>query len=54
MLEVKTAAAAYTSQPNLTHTIYGGGVINEVTRVSKLTRGKFLKTDDWSDWQKST
>jgi hypothetical protein len=28
-------------------------VLNHVTRVMRLTRGKLLQQDDWSDWQSS-
>jgi hypothetical protein len=28
-----------------------GDVLNYVTRVMKLTRGKLLQQDDWTDWQ---
>jgi hypothetical protein len=28
-----------------------GDVLNYITRVMKLTRGKLLQQDDWSDWQ---
>jgi hypothetical protein len=30
-----------------------GEVLNYVTRVMKLTRGKLLQQDDWTDWQDS-
>jgi len=30
-----------------------GDVLNYVTRVMKLTRGKLLQQDDWSEWQDS-
>jgi hypothetical protein len=30
-----------------------GDVLNYVTRVMKLTRGKLLRQDDWSEWQTS-
>ncbi len=30
-----------------------GDVLNYVTRVMKLTRGKLLQQDDWTDWQES-
>jgi hypothetical protein len=30
-----------------------GDVMNVVTRVMKLTRGKLLQQDDWTDWQDS-
>jgi len=30
-----------------------GDVLNYVTRVMKLTRGKLLRQDDWPDWQGS-
>jgi hypothetical protein len=30
-----------------------GDVLNYVTRVMRLTRGKLLQQDDWSDWQHS-
>ena len=30
-----------------------GEVLNYVTRVMRLTRGKLLQQDDWSDWQSS-
>ena len=30
-----------------------GGVLNRVTRANRITRGKLLKQDDWSDWEAS-
>ena len=30
-----------------------GDVLNYVTWVMKLTRGKLLQQDDWTDWQAS-
>ncbi len=30
-----------------------GDVLNYITRVMKLTRGKLLHQDDWTDWQDS-
>jgi hypothetical protein len=30
-----------------------GNVLNYVTQVMRLTRGKLLRQDDWSDWQAS-
>ncbi len=27
-----------------------GGVLNTVTRVMKLTRGKLIKQPDWNEW----
>jgi hypothetical protein len=33
--------------------IDSGNVLNYTTRIMKLTRGKLLKRDDWSDWQNS-
>jgi len=30
-----------------------GDVLNYTTRVMKLTRGKLLSPDDWTDWQQS-
>ncbi len=30
-----------------------GDVLNYTTRVMKLTRGKVLQQDDWTDWQDS-
>ena len=30
-----------------------GDILNYVTRVMKLTRGKLLQQDDWTDWQDS-
>ncbi len=30
-----------------------GNVLNYVTRVMKLTRGKLLQQDSWTDWQES-
>lgn len=30
-----------------------GNVLNYVTRVMRLTRGKLLQQDDWTDWQNS-
>jgi hypothetical protein len=30
-----------------------GDVLNYVTRVMKLTCGKLLRQDDWSEWQTS-
>jgi hypothetical protein len=33
--------------------IEDGDILNYVTKVMKLTRGKLLQQDDWSDWQGS-
>lgn len=33
--------------------VKSGDVLNFVTRVMKLTRGKLLRQDDWPDWQDS-
>jgi hypothetical protein len=33
--------------------VNSGNVLNYTTRIMKLTRGKLLKQDDWSDWQNS-
>ena len=33
--------------------VESGDVLNSTTRVMKLTRGKLLCQDDWSDWQES-
>jgi hypothetical protein len=33
--------------------VKSGDVLNYVTRVMRLTRGKLLKQADWSDWQNS-
>jgi hypothetical protein len=33
--------------------IESGDVLNYVTRVMRLTRGKLLQQDDWNDWQGS-
>jgi hypothetical protein len=33
--------------------LQSGDILNEVTRVMQLTRGKLLKQPDWNDWQKS-
>ena len=30
-----------------------GGVLNQVTRANRLTRGKLMKQDDWTDWESS-
>jgi hypothetical protein len=37
----------------LQNTVGSGDVLNYVTRVMKLTRGKLLRQDDWSEWQTS-
>jgi len=34
-------------------TVDTGDVLNYVTCVMRLTRGKLLQQDDWSDWQES-
>jgi len=34
-------------------TVDSGDVLNYVTRMMRLTRGKLLQQDDWSDWQDS-
>jgi hypothetical protein len=33
--------------------VESGAVLNYVSRAMRLTRGKLLKQDDWSDWQRS-
>jgi hypothetical protein len=33
--------------------VESGDVLNYVSRVMRLTRGKLLNQDDWSDWQGS-
>ena len=33
--------------------VASGDVLNYVTRVMKLTRGKLLRQEDWNDWQES-
>ncbi len=33
--------------------VQSGGILNVVTRVMLLTRGKLLKQPDWNDWQMS-
>jgi hypothetical protein len=30
-----------------------GGVLNRVTRANRITRGKLMKQDDWTDWEAS-
>ncbi len=35
------------------HIIDDGYVLNYVSKVMKLTRGKLLQQQDWSDWQES-
>jgi hypothetical protein len=30
-----------------------GNVLNTMTKVMKLTRGKLLQQQDWNDWQES-
>ena len=34
-------------------TVPDGGVLNSVTQMMKLTRGKLMKNDDWCDWEAS-
>jgi hypothetical protein len=33
--------------------VESGNVLNYTTRIMKLTRGKLVNRDDWSDWQDS-
>ena len=33
--------------------IEDGDILNYLTRVMKLTRGKLLQQDNWTDWQDS-
>ena len=33
--------------------IDSGGSLNMITRANRLTRGKLLKQDDWTDWENS-
>ncbi len=33
--------------------VRSGNVLNYITRVMRLTRGKLLCQEDWSDWQTS-
>ena len=41
---------AYTKAYNL---VESGDVLNVVTRVMRLTRGKLLKQPNWAEWQQS-
>ena len=41
-----------TSKPSYKH-VRSGDVLNVVTRVMRLTRGKLLKQSDWDQWQES-
>ncbi len=33
--------------------VHSGEVLNYITRVMKLTRGKLLRQEDWGEWQTS-
>jgi hypothetical protein len=33
--------------------VQSGDILNVITRVMQLTRGKLLKQPDWNDWQMS-
>ena len=48
-----TSVAEHLRQAPSYDVVGSGDVLNYVTRVMKLTRGKLLRQDDWSEWQTS-
>ena len=48
-----TTVANYLRKAPPYQVIEDDDVLNYVTRVMKLTRGKLLQQDDWTDWQTS-
>ncbi len=48
-----TSVAEYLRKAPPYAVVGSSDVLNYVTRVMKLTRGKLLRQDDWSDWQTS-
>jgi len=48
-----TSVAEHLRQAPPYDVVGSGDVLNYVTRVMKLTRGKLLRQDDWSEWQTS-
>jgi hypothetical protein len=48
-----STVADYLNKPLPYDIIKDGDVLNYVTKVMKLTRGKLLQQDNWSDWQDS-
>jgi hypothetical protein len=48
-----TSVAAYLRKAPSYSIVDSGDVQNYITRVMKLTRGKLLRQDDWSEWQTS-
>ena len=48
-----TTVAEYLHKAPPYRIVEDGEVLNYVTRVMKLTRGKLLQQDDWTDWQES-
>ncbi|MEY3451208.1 MAG: hypothetical protein RL711_1034 [Bacteroidota bacterium] len=50
--EFSTVASHLSTKPTY-DLIDSGAVLNVVTRVMRLTRGKLLKQQDWEDWQAS-
>ena len=48
-----TTVANYLRKAPPYQIIEDGNVLNYVTRAMKLTRGKLLQQDDWTDWQTS-
>ena len=46
-----TSVADYLRKAQPYSIVDSGDVQNYITRVMKLTRGKLLRQDDWSDWQ---
>ena len=48
-----TTVAEYLRKAPPYRIVEDGEMLNYVTRVMKLTRGKLLQQDDWTDWQES-
>jgi hypothetical protein len=48
-----TSVAEHLRQAPPYNVVGSGDVLNYVTRVMKLTHGKLLRQDDWSEWQTS-
>lgn len=48
-----TTIADYLREAPPYRIVDNGDVLNYITGLIKLTRGKLLQHDDWSDWQDS-
>jgi hypothetical protein len=48
-----TTMADYLQKTPPYRIVEDGNILNYTTRVMKLTQGKLLQQDDWTDWQDS-